>query len=72
MNAHDFLVEIEDGKAAIIYELESLVERCRDIYFNEATCEFSVENPESVKFCLCFFIRIQTLFFCRIFRRFLF
>ncbi len=44
MNAHDFLVEIEDGKAAIIYELESLVERCRDIYFNEATCEFSVEN----------------------------
>ena len=29
-------------------------------------------QPESVKFCLCFFIRIQTLFFCRIFRRFLF
>lgn len=44
MNAHDFLVEIEDGKAAIIYELESLIERCRDIYFNETTCEFSVEN----------------------------
>lgn len=30
------------------------------------------KKPESVKFCLCFFIRIQTLFFCRIFRRFLF